>query len=87
MQIGTLKGQAVIVCTDRDQGLITPISRTWPKRFEWAYINEMADFVTCIQKNDPPRVGGEDGRWAVAGVVAATKSMLEERPVFLQEIL
>ncbi len=87
MQIGTLKGQAVITCTDRDQGLITPISRTWPKRFEWAYINEMVDFVSCIQNEKQPKVGGEDGRWAVAGVVAATKSMLEERPVYLQEIL
>jgi myo-inositol 2-dehydrogenase/D-chiro-inositol 1-dehydrogenase/scyllo-inositol 2-dehydrogenase (NAD+) len=28
MQIGELKGQAIVVCTDRDQGLITPIYRT-----------------------------------------------------------
>jgi len=34
----------------------------------------------------PPHAGGEDGRWAVAGVLAGTKSFLEERPVYLKEI-
>ena len=87
MQIGALKGQAVVVCTDRDQGLITPIFRTWPQRFEWAYINELEHFATCIQNDTKPRVGGAEGRWAVAGVLAGTKSFLEERPVYLKEVL
>ncbi len=87
MQIGELKGQAIVVCSDRDQGLITPIFRTWPKRFEWGYIGEMEHFIECVQTGNQPRVGGEDGRWAVAGVLAATKSLLEERPVFLNEIM
>lgn len=87
MQIGELKGQAVVVCTNRDQGLITPIFRTWPERFEWAYINELEHFVTCIQEEKPARAGGVEGRWAVAGVLAGTKSFLEERPVYLKEIL
>ena len=87
MQIGELKGQSVVVCTNRDQGLITPIFRTWPERFEWAYINELEHFVTCIQDEKPPRAGGVEGRWAVAGVLAGTKSFLEERPVYLKEII
>jgi myo-inositol 2-dehydrogenase/D-chiro-inositol 1-dehydrogenase/scyllo-inositol 2-dehydrogenase (NAD+) len=87
MQIGELKGQAVVVCTNRDQGLITPIFRTWPARFEWAYINEMEHFVTSIQTDTKPRVGGAEGRWAVAGVLAGTKSFLEDRPVYLKEVL
>jgi len=87
MQIGELKGQAVVVCTNRDQGLITPIFRTWPERFEWAYINELEHFVNCIQDEKPPRAGGVEGRWAVAGVLAGTKSFLEERPVYLKEII
>jgi len=87
MQIGELKGQAVVVCTDREQGLITPIYRTWPQRFEWGYIREMEHFISCIQTGRQPKVGGEEGRWAVAGVLAATKSFLEERPVYLREIL
>jgi myo-inositol 2-dehydrogenase/D-chiro-inositol 1-dehydrogenase/scyllo-inositol 2-dehydrogenase (NAD+) len=87
MQIGDMKGQAVVVCTSRDQGLVTPVFGTWPERFAWGYIREMEHFVECIQRNVPPRVGGEDGRWAVAGVLAGTKSFLEERPVTLREVL
>jgi len=87
MQIGELRGQAVVVCTDRDQGLISPIYRTWPERFGWAYIYEMEHFIQSIQNDSPPRVGGEEGRWAVAGVLAATRSFIDGRPVQLDEIL
>ena len=87
MQIGELNGQAVVVCTNRDQGLVTPIFRTWPPRFEWAYIHELEHFASCIQDEKTPRVGGVEGRWAVAGVLAGTKSFLEERPVYLKEVM
>ncbi len=87
MQIGELQGQAVIICTDRDQGLVTPIYRTWPERFAWGYIREMEHFISCVQTGAHPMVGGADGRWAVAGVLAGTRSFLEERPVYLREIL
>lgn len=87
MQIGELQSQSIVVCTNRDQGLISPIFRTWPERFEWAYINELEHFVTCIQNETAPRAGGVEGRWAVAGVLAGTKSFLEERPVYLKEII
>jgi predicted dehydrogenase len=86
MQIGELKGQAIVVCTNRERGLSTPIFRTWPERFAWAYIYELEHFVTCIQNQTPPRASGVDGWWAVAGVLAGTKSFLEQRPVFLNEI-
>ena len=87
MQIGELKGQSVVICTDRDHGLVTPIFRTWPERFKWAYIYELEYFVTSIQNETPPRATGMDGRWAVAGVLAGTKSFLEQRPVYLNEII
>ena len=87
MQIGELQGQSVVVCTNRDQGLITPIFRTWPQRFAWAYIYELEHFVSCIQNETTPQSGGIDGRWAVAGVLAGTKSFMEERPVYLKEIM
>jgi myo-inositol 2-dehydrogenase/D-chiro-inositol 1-dehydrogenase/scyllo-inositol 2-dehydrogenase (NAD+) len=87
MQIGQLAGQAVVVCTHRDQGLVTPIYRTWPERFAWGYIREMEHFIHCVQTGTAPSVDGQDGRWAVAGVLAATKSFLEERPVYLSEVL
>jgi predicted dehydrogenase len=87
MQIGELKGQSVVVCTNRDQGLITPISRTWSQRFSWGYIYELEHFAHCIRTETAPRVGGIEGRWAVAGVLAGTKSFLERRVVYLTEIL
>ena len=87
MQIGELQGQAVVVCTNRDQGLITPIYRTWPARFEWAYINELEHFTHLYSERNDPQSGRHDGRWAVAGVLAGTKSFLEQRPVTLKEIM
>jgi len=87
MQIGQMQGQAVVVCTDRQHGLVTPIYRTWPERFAWGYIREMEHFVDSIRTGTPPAASGQDGRWAVAGVLAGTRSFLEERPVYLREIL
>ena len=87
MQIGQMQGQPVVVCTDRDQGLITPIYRTWPQRFDWAYIREMEHFVSCIQTGTPSKASADDGRWAVACVLAGTRSLLEERPVKLAEVM
>jgi myo-inositol 2-dehydrogenase/D-chiro-inositol 1-dehydrogenase/scyllo-inositol 2-dehydrogenase (NAD+) len=87
MQIGQMQSQAVVVCTDRDHGLVSPIYRTWAERFAWGYIREMEHFVDCIQKDRPPQVGGEDGRWAVAGAIAGNLSFLEERPVYLSQVL
>ncbi len=87
MQIGEMKGQAVVICTDRDEGLVTPIYRTWPQRFAWGYIREMEHFIDCVRTGRPPTVDGRDGRWAVAGVLAGTTSFLEERPVYLSEVL
>lgn len=87
MQIGEMKGQSILTCNNRDQGLIAPIYRTWPQRFAWGYIYELEHFIECIQKDEKPIVGGEAGRWAVAGVLAGTRSFQEERPVYLKEIL
>ncbi len=87
LQIGDLQGKAVVLCNNRDVGLVTPIYRTWPERFAWGYIHEMEHFIHCIQSGTRPKVGGEEGRWAVAGVLAATRSFLEERPVYLSEVM
>jgi len=87
LQIGDVRGQSVVICTDRDHGLVTPIFRTWPDRFASAYVREMRHFLECIRTASQPRVSGHDGRWAVAGVRAATTSFLEERSVRLIEVL
>lgn len=47
----------------------------------------MQHFIQCVRTGEPPRVGSEEGRWAVAGVLAGTKSFLEERPVYMNEIV
>jgi myo-inositol 2-dehydrogenase/D-chiro-inositol 1-dehydrogenase/scyllo-inositol 2-dehydrogenase (NAD+) len=87
MQIGDVRGHALVVCTDRERGLVTPIFRTWPERFAAAYVREMRHFVACIESGARPRAGGAEGRWAVAGALAATRSFLEERSVRLAEVL
>ncbi len=87
LQIGDVRGQSIVVCTDRDHGLVTPIFRSWPERFGSAYIREMKHFVGSIRSGSEPSVGGCDGRWAVAGVLAATKSFQEKRSVLLSEVL
>jgi len=86
LQIGDVRRQSVVVCTNRDHGLVTPIFRTWRERFASAYLREMKHFLECIRTGSQPCVSGHDGRWAVAGVLAATTSFLEERAVRLAEV-
>jgi myo-inositol 2-dehydrogenase/D-chiro-inositol 1-dehydrogenase/scyllo-inositol 2-dehydrogenase (NAD+) len=86
LQIGDVRGQSVVVCTNRDHGLVTPVFRTWAERFASAYVREMKHFLECIRAGSQPRASGRDGRWAVAGVLAATTSFLEERSVRLSEL-
>ena len=87
MIIGGLENNALTIGIDRDTGLVTPIFKRWPDRFRMAYINEIEHFIQSIQNDTEPEVTGIDGRWAVAGVLAGTKSFLEERPVLLSEVL
>ncbi len=87
MQIGSMQGMDVVVCIDREQGLVRPIYKRWPERFAWGYINEIKHFIACVRTGQPAKISGSDGRWAVAGVLAGTQSFLEERPVLLSEVM
>ena len=87
MIIGSLENNALTVGVNRETGLVTPIFQRWPDRFKMAYINEIEHFIHSIQKDTEPIVSGEAGRWAVAGVLAGTKSLFEERPVLLSEVM
>ena len=87
LQIGDVRGQSVVVCTSREHGLVTPIYRSWPERFASAYVREMKHFLECVRTESQPSVNGHDGRWAVAGVLAATTSFLDERSVRVAEVL
>ncbi len=55
-------------------------------RYISSYINEMQEFIDCIQNGRPPPVSGEDGRIAVVMALAAKKSYEENRPVQLSEL-
>lgn len=87
MQIGDMQGQPLVVVTDREAGRVSPVYRTWPERFAWGYINEMREFADCIRTGRQPGASGEDGRWALAGVLAATASFTQGRTVALSEVL
>jgi len=87
LRIGEMQAQAAIVAANREDGRVTTLPRSWSERFARAYIREMEHFIHSIWAETPPSVGGEDGRWAVAGVLAGTKSFLEKRPVYLSEVL
>jgi myo-inositol 2-dehydrogenase/D-chiro-inositol 1-dehydrogenase/scyllo-inositol 2-dehydrogenase (NAD+) len=87
IQIGAIQRQSVVLCTDREHGVVTPIYRSWPERFGSAYVREMKHFLTCIRTETKPSVGGHDGRWAVAVVLAANQSFLQQRRVRMTELL
>jgi myo-inositol 2-dehydrogenase/D-chiro-inositol 1-dehydrogenase len=50
-------------------------------RFGPAYEREIADFVRCVAEDAEPRATGEDGRQALAVVLAAAESAQEGRAV------
>ena len=85
LMVGELRGQAILEVRDRDVGIVAPLHRTWPERFRDAYRAEIQAFVDCALDGGNPRVGGHDGRAAVAAVRAANRSWREGRPVELSE--
>lgn len=87
IQIGAIQGQSVVLCTDREHGAVAPIYRSWPERFGSAYVRELKHFLMCIRTDTTPSVGGHDGRWAVAIVLAANQSFLQQRRVQMTELL
>lgn len=87
MQIGDMNGMPLVTVTNRDTGRIAPVYRTWPERFAWGYINEMRDFVDAIRAGRQTGATGSDGRWALACVLAGTRSFREDRPVRLDEVI
>jgi predicted dehydrogenase len=80
--IGELREHALVRCT-REDGVVTKQFRAWAKRFEAGYLAEDEHFVHCIRTGETPLVGGEDGRQALEGVLAATRSIQTSAPVSL----
>jgi predicted dehydrogenase len=80
--IGELREHALVRCT-REDGVVTKQFKAWAKRFEAGYLAEDEHFVNCIRTGEPPLVSGEDGRRALEGVLAATRSIQTGAPVSL----
>ncbi|MDE3179196.1 MAG: Gfo/Idh/MocA family oxidoreductase [Acidobacteriota bacterium] len=55
----------------------------WLARFADAYLAEVRDFVHSVQSGAPVKVGGEDGRRALAAALAAEQSYHQSLPVTL----
>jgi len=83
ISVGSLA--AAPVTTHNAAGSTTPIVQSWTDLFLDAYRAEDEDFVRCVQEDCAPRVGGIDGRAAVAVVNAGNRSIRERRPVRMDE--
>jgi myo-inositol 2-dehydrogenase/D-chiro-inositol 1-dehydrogenase len=57
------------------------------ERYNNAFIAEVVDFVDAVNNNKSPPVDGNDGMMAVYVAMAANKSLKENRPVKLGELM
>lgn len=81
--IGSLKENTVLSCNRG--GLNQSVISSWMYLFEDAYLAEDRDFVDCILEDRTPTATGIDGMMAVQVVNAGNRSILERRPVALDE--
>ena len=86
LQIGEVRGQALLMVQDREVGAVSPVHRTWPERFEQGYRAQMRAFVEAALSGGAPLVTAADGRAAVQAVRAANRSWLQTRPIALDEV-
>jgi len=71
----------------REEGFSTPpLMGFFMERYTESYIQEMTEFIACVQQDQAPSVTGIDGRLPVVMGLAAKKSLKERRPVRLSEI-
>jgi myo-inositol 2-dehydrogenase / D-chiro-inositol 1-dehydrogenase len=56
------------------------------ERYTESFVAEMTAFVEAVRHNKPVLVNGRDGRIPVIMALAAQKSLVERRPVYLSEI-
>jgi len=81
--VGSLAANTVV--THAAVGSTTPIVQSWMDLFADAYKAEDEDFIKCIFDDCQPRAGGRDGKAAVMVVNAGNRSIVERRPVRLNE--
>lgn len=78
---GSLKTTAVTACTE--EGLSSPVIKSWRDLFADAYLNEDKAFIRCIVEDTPPEITGLDGKRAVQVVNAGNESIRTGMPVKL----
>lgn len=83
IDLGSLRGDPIVVCTsDTHQGAY-PIVDSWRHLFKEAYLNEDRSFIDCILNDKQPKVTGYDGKMAVKVVNAGNRSIIEKKIVTL----
>jgi len=87
LQIGEVRGEALLMVQDRETGAVSPVHRTWPERFEAGYRAQMRAFAAAARSGGAPPVTAADGRAAVHAVRAANRSWQEGRPITLDQVL
>jgi len=85
LMIGKLQETPVLVMTRA--GVLHDTVPYFMQRFGEAYAAEIRDFIRCIVEDLPPSVSGIDGWAATAIGIAATLSLDEGRPVYLNELV
>jgi len=81
VQVGYFR-QTPVRLLDRS-GVHHDMPRTFPERFNDAFVGELQAFVDCVRQDIAPPVTGADGRATLAAGIAATRAMHEGRPVDL----
>ena len=79
------KNQNYSVLTVSPEGIRTPFVKSWQNLFLDAYKKEDAHFVECIQKDLVPAVTAKDGLEAVKVVNAGNRSIVEKKPISIEE--
>ena len=68
----------------RDQKIVADSMDSWRTLFRDAYAEEDRAFVRCIIDGTEPEVTGHDGKMALVLVQEGLRSILEKRPVVIQ---
>ncbi len=84
MFLGRIEQDGVVTCA-AGAGIVRSFVPSWRNLFMEAYLAEDQAFADCIGSGAEPRVRGIDGRMAVAVVNAGNRSIVERRPVAVQQ--
>jgi predicted dehydrogenase len=82
--VGRLDQSGVVTC-NRSNGINTPAVESWRNLFIEAYRYEDQGFVDAVVNGTRPTVSGYDGKMAVKVVNAGNQSIIEKKPIILND--